>query len=182
MLNNQRPGLETLRKRALTTDKSTMAFVKGTVANKQQILTMAASKASNSITATAFKNPPKKEAPNHAGDQWFNMVPTPLTDAVKHDLNVIKSRNYLDPKRFYKSSDKASKFMQIGTVIEGNAEYHSARLTKKQRRTNLTEEMMADPATADYAKRKYAKMQQAKSATHKKQHSFKKHGKKRFHA
>lgn len=29
---------------------------------------------------------------------------------------VIRMRNYVDPKRFYKSSDKASKFMQASRV------------------------------------------------------------------
>ena len=181
-LNNQRPGLESLRKRALTTDKSTAAFMKGTVANRQQTKAIVSSKvasssSSSAIISSSFKKGTKREAPNHAGDKWFGMVPTPITDDVKRDLNVIRSRNYLDPKRFYKSSDKTGKFIQVGTVIEGNTEYNSSRLTKKQRRANLTEELMADPATADYAQRKYKKMQQAKSATYKKQNNFKKRGK-----
>ena len=182
-LNNQRPGLESLRRRALTTDKSTAAFMKGTVANRQQTKAIVSSKevssssSSSAILSSSFKKGTKREAPNHAGDKWFGMVPTPLTDDVKRDLNVIRSRNYLDPKRFYKSSDKAGKFIQVGTVIEGNTEFNSSRLTKKQRRANLTEELMADPATADYAQRKYKKMQQAKSATYKKQNNFKKRGK-----
>ena len=179
-LNSQRPGLENLRKRALVTDKFTSAFVKGTVANQQQTQAIVSSKPSSSsslVVASSFKKGTKREAPNHAGDKWFGMVPTPLTDDVKHDLNVIRSRNYLDPKRFYKSSDKASKFLQVGTVVEGNTEFNSSRLTKKQRRSNLTEELMADPATAEYAKGKYKKMQQAKSAKWNKQNRHKKRGK-----
>jgi hypothetical protein len=100
-----------------------------------------------------------------------------MTEEVKRDLAVIRNRNYLDPKRFYKSSDKTSKYLQVGTVIEGNTEYFSSRLSKKQRRSNLTEEIMADPVNAEYARKKYVKMHQEKDALamkRKRQHEKKK--------
>ena len=40
--------------------------------------------------------------------------------------------------------DKPSKFAQIATVIEGPTEYKSARLTNKQRKGTLLEEVFAD--------------------------------------
>lgn len=40
--------------------------------------------------------------------------------------------------------DKPSKFAQLGTVIEGPTEFKSARLTKKERKNTLLEEVMSD--------------------------------------
>ncbi|CAB9512997.1 Deoxynucleotidyltransferase terminal-interacting protein 2 [Seminavis robusta] len=194
-LDSQRPGLDALRKRALVTDKTTAGFVKGTLANQKRTEAVVAtqqhkttmtwsSTKDGKVVKSSFKLGTKRDAPNHAGDQWFGMVPTPMTEDVKRDLKVIRYRNYLDPKRFYKSADTTSKFVQVGTVVEGTAEFYSSRLTKKERRANLTEELMADHATADYTKRKHTSMQQAKgqqSRKRQKQTSSKKRGK-RFHA
>ena len=106
-----------------------------------------------------------------------------MTEDVKRDLKVIRYRNYLDPKRFYKSADTPSKYVQVGTVIEGTAEFYSSRLTKKERRSNLTEELMADPVTADYTKRKFRAMQQEKGEeSRKRQKLYKKKPGKRCHA
>jgi hypothetical protein len=86
-----------------------------------------------------------------------------MTEELKNDLSVIRDRNYLDPKKFYKSADKQGNIVQLGTVIEGAAEYYSGRLTKKQRRSNFTEEIMADPDSANYAKKKFRSMAQEKT-------------------
>lgn len=116
----------------------------------------------------SFKKGTKRQPDTSAGAGWFGMKPTSITDEVKTDLAVIKNRNYLDPKRFYKSSDKFGSVLQVGTVIEGATEYYSSRLTKKQRRTNITEEIMADPSSADYTRRKFGKMQREREEEAKK--------------
>jgi hypothetical protein len=113
---------------------------------------------------SSFKSGTKRPADKTAGSGWFGMAPTPVTDELKTDLAVIRNRNYLDPKRFYKSTDPIKgKVIQMGTVIEGPTEYFSARLSKKQRRSNLAEEIMADPASADYARNKFKAFQQTKT-------------------
>ncbi|KAL3817190.1 hypothetical protein ACHAXA_007733 [Cyclostephanos tholiformis] len=95
-----------------------------------------------------------------AGPGWFGMTSTPMTKTLLTDLSVIRNRNYLDPRKFYKSTDSFDgKVLQVGTVIEGGAEYYSSRLTNKERKTNLTEEVMSDKNVADYAKRKYREIQ-----------------------
>ena len=95
-----------------------------------------------------------------AGPGWFGMTPAPMTQSLKTDLSILRNRGYLDPKKFYKSSDNfAGKVLQVGTVIEGSAEFYSSRLTKRERRGNLTEEVMADAGVAGYAKRKYRDIQ-----------------------
>ena len=109
----------------------------------------------------------KGQPPNDAGNGWFNMRPTPLSQELKHDWQLIRNRNYLDPKRFYKSLDTSlsgAAFCQQGTVVEGPTEYYSSRLTKKQRGTNLVEEVLADASLSDYARNQYRKRQQEASA------------------
>lgn len=115
----------------------------------------------------SFHKPKRKRLASStetAGAGWFNMKATPMTEEVERDLALIRNRNYLDPKRFYKSADKpksnAKGVLQSGTVIEGPTEFYSSRLTKKQRRTNLVDEIMADPESSGWAQQKYKKMQQ----------------------
>jgi hypothetical protein len=113
--------------------------------------------------ASSFRNKPQKQNDNTAGAKWFGMTPTPMTDSLKTDLALIRNRNYLDPKKFYKSSESfEGKVLQVGTVIEGPSEYYSSRLVKKERRQNFTEEVMADAGVASYAKRKFGELQMEK--------------------
>ena len=95
------------------------------------------------------------------------MKPTAVTEELERDMALIRNRNYLDPKRFYKSADNPRPGMktvvQAGTVIEGPTEFYSSRLTKKQRRSNLVDEVMADPESAQWAQQKYKRMQQEKN-------------------
>jgi hypothetical protein len=107
--------------------------------------------------------------------------PLKLDDKIKRDLKVIQMRNYLDPKRcylidgccscveitvflfidcrFYKNPDKPGVILHIGTVIEGPSEYKSARLTNKERKQSLVEEILADSSIVDYSKRKFSEIQ-----------------------
>jgi hypothetical protein len=165
-------GLEALRRQAVRTDPSTAPIVAGTKDHQRHTKVMLQkSKSGGGLPKTfagaysSFKKGTKALPKNDAGKNWFGMAPTPVTDELKRDLALIRNRNYLDPKRFYKSSDATGKVVQLGTVIEGAAEFYSSRLTKKQRRGNLTEEIMADPAVARYAQDKFQKMQHAKAKT-----------------
>ena len=164
-----------LQHKAARTDASTRDFVLETTSNRTTAMMHKPSSlqrgayakpTSQSDPSTAsFKQGAKRKPDGTAGSGWFGMVPTPMTDELKTDLALIRNRAYLDPKRFYKSADKArdSNMVQLGTVIEGAAEFYSSRLSKKHRRTNLTEEILADSSVSHYAKNKFKKMQQAKS-------------------
>ena len=106
--------------------------------------------------------PQRKEKIMTAGEGWFHMRSTPMTPALQQDLAILHNRNYLDPKRFYKSSDTTNNTtVQLGTVIEGPTEFYSSRLTKKQRRNHLTDELLAGKDSA-YALQKYKQSQQQK--------------------
>ena len=48
----------------------------------------------------------KEERGETAGPGWFNLPKTEMTEELKKDLQVIKMRNILDSKRFYKKADK----------------------------------------------------------------------------
>ncbi|GMF65196.1 unnamed protein product [Phytophthora lilii] len=100
-----------------------------------------------------------------AGRRWFNFESEEMTDDARRDFALLRMRNYLDPKKFYKSSDHSRalpKHFQMGTVIEGSHEFHSARLTKKQRRKTFTDEIMADEAVVQYTHRVAGNLQAAR--------------------
>ncbi|KAG0270654.1 hypothetical protein DFQ27_000004 [Actinomortierella ambigua] len=111
----------------------------------------------------------KKEAREKTtGKGWFDMPQQVLTPELKRDLQILKLRNVLDPKRFYKREEKGKpkfpKYFQVGTVIEGNTEFYSSRLTKKERATTITGEVMKDLAGRDYYKRKFDEIQETKQS------------------
>jgi Fcf2 pre-rRNA processing len=103
---------------------------------------------------------------------WLGFRPTPTSEEVQADIALLRNRNYLDPKSFYKSSDvqsgKRRSIVQVGTVIEGAAEFYSSRLTKKEKRRNVTDEVLADTSLSGYVQNKYRSMQQQKTAANKK--------------
>jgi len=166
-LDKYRCGMKELGRRAQRKDASTSGFVLEATTEKVKT-TMKRTKQGflpKSYTAaySHFKRGAKRAPDDTAGKGWFGMQPSDMTDDLKTDLAVIRNRTYLDPKRFYKSTDKHHKIVQVGTVIEGAAEFYSSRLTKKERRTNLTEELMADPIASNYATKKFKKMAKDKS-------------------
>ena len=61
---------------------------------------------------------------------WFELPATQITDEVKRDLRLLHLRSALDPKRFYKGFDqtKFPKYFQLGTVVEGAAEFYSGKV------------------------------------------------------
>lgn len=71
----------------------------------------------------------------------------------------------------------------VGTVIEGSAEYKSARMTRKERKSTFVDEIMADKDLKNYSKRKYSEIQDEKAKLsqkfRKKQGSMDKKGKRK---
>ncbi|GAB4814992.1 hypothetical protein N2152v2_002038 [Parachlorella kessleri] len=104
-------------------------------------------------------------APDTAGKQWFDLPATAITDEVKRDLRMLRLRTAFDPKAFYKKLDstKFPKHFQVGTVVEGAADFYSARLTKGERKRTFTEEVMADPHLAEVRNKRFSKLQEEKS-------------------
>ena len=130
---------------------------------KKSTTTTAPAATTSFLASSSYRKTHSKIHDHTAGSGWFHMNPTPMTNQLKTDLSLIRNRNYLDPKKFYKSADSFDgKILQVGTVIEGSTEYYSSRMTRKERRGNITEELMADANVRQYAKRKYLDMQMEK--------------------
>ena len=76
-----------------------------------------------------------------------------MTPEIQRDLEVIKMRSFADPKRFYKKSDSRRplpKEFQLGTIIEGNNEFKSARLSKKNRKQTIADELYSNKRVRKY--------------------------------
>lgn len=76
-------------------------------------------------------------------------------------------RSVLDPKRHYKkegSKPKIPEFSQVGTIIEGPTEFFSARLTNKDRKRTLVEEVLEGEKATQRFKSKYNEIQEAKTS------------------
>ena len=80
------------------------------------------------------------------------MIPVEMDDDMKSDLRLIRMRNFLDPKRFYKAPDGLRAILHEGTVIEGRGEYRS-RIEKKGRHLSIVDEALYDKKLQSYSKR-----------------------------
>ncbi|KAL2837326.1 Fcf2 pre-rRNA processing-domain-containing protein [Aspergillus pseudodeflectus] len=100
---------------------------------------------SAAIERTVPRTISKKEKPT-AGSDWFDLPKTELTPELKRDLQLLRMRSILDPKRHYKKeSGKAQppKYSQVGTIIEGPTEFFSGRIVKRDRKKTFVEEALA---------------------------------------
>ncbi|CAN8255658.1 unnamed protein product [Cochlearia groenlandica] len=109
----------------------------------------------------------RKQIKDTAGSDWFDMPAPTMTPELKRDLQLLKLRTVMDPKQHYKKSVSNSKFgekyFQIGTVIEPAEEFYS-RLTKKDRRATLADELVSDPKSSQYRKRKVREIEEKSRA------------------
>ncbi|KAK1418581.1 hypothetical protein QVD17_27726 [Tagetes erecta] len=106
----------------------------------------------------------KKQVKDTAGKNWFDMPAPTLTADLKKDLKLIKLRNVIDPKRHYKKGDSKlntfPKYFQVGTVVEPVSEYFTSRLTKRERKPTLADELLSDQSLKDYRKRKVREIEE----------------------
>ncbi|XP_011705618.1 PREDICTED: deoxynucleotidyltransferase terminal-interacting protein 2 [Wasmannia auropunctata] len=106
------------------------------------------------------------------GAEWFNMRAPQITPEIRHDLEVLRMRSALDPKHFYKKNDMKAlpKHFHVGKVIDSPMDFYSSRLTKKERKKTIVDELMADAQFTKYNKRKYKEIIEEKQKTHYKAH------------
>lgn len=113
---------------------------------------------SDTIEAATKNNQKEKLA-------WEDLPKTDITAEIKRDFKVISQRAALDPKRHYKKGTwKEPERFQIGTIVEGNTEYYSARLKKKERTQTILQSVLQDEDTKHYFKRKYDEIQTKKTS------------------
>lgn len=107
------------------------------------------------LTRAAPRHPQRH--PPTAGPKWFNMPAPVLTPELKREVQAMRLRNALDPKRFYKGGAKESalpEFFQVGHVLESSQRATNAREGKTRKRT-FVEELLEDDKAKAYAKRKF---------------------------
>jgi hypothetical protein len=131
----------------------------------------------SNTSSSSGKGTSSTSTTNTSSDKWFYMRSTPMTKELQMDLDILRNRNYLDPKRFYKSSNINKKnttnmTIQVGTVIEGPTEYYSQRYTNKERSTTFMNEIMKDSKIHNYTTSKYKTMQQQQTMKSKQKRSI----------
>ncbi|GBL97688.1 Deoxynucleotidyltransferase terminal-interacting protein 2 [Araneus ventricosus] len=104
-----------------------------------------------------------KEREKTKGFNWYNMAAPEMTDEKQNDLLVLKMRQALDPKHFYKRSANNTnpKFFQVGTFVESPIDFYSSRIPKKQRKQTLVDELLADTEFRQYQKKKFTEIQRS---------------------
>ncbi|KAK1768639.1 Tryptophanyl-tRNA synthetase [Phialemonium atrogriseum] len=93
----------------------------------------------------------KRDIPDNAGTNWFNMPRTSNDPQVKRDLQILKLRGVLAlGKQHFKNDtrkDPIPKFSQVGTLVEGPTDFYNGRLNRKERKRTLVEEVLSSGTT-----------------------------------
>ncbi|CAH0405759.1 unnamed protein product [Chilo suppressalis] len=109
------------------------------------------------ISQRKLKAMKKKEREKTKGPSWFNLPAPEITDELKNDLEILKMRSVLDPKHFYKKNDMEvlPKYFQVGRIMDSPLDHVNERLSKKERKRTMVDELLADAEFQKYNKRKY---------------------------
>ncbi|KAK1312412.1 hypothetical protein QJS10_CPA07g01154 [Acorus calamus] len=104
----------------------------------------------------------KNKVKDTSGGSWFDMPAPQVTPEAKKDLQILKLRSVIDPKRHYKKegSKALPKYYQVGTIVEPVSEFFSGRLTKKERKSTLADELLSDGTFNAYRKRKVREIEE----------------------
>ncbi|KAJ1984981.1 rrna-processing protein fcf2 [Dimargaris verticillata] len=95
--------------------------------------------------------------------KWSDIVTPEMTPAIKRDLLALKYRNDLNPHHSYKGDsyrEEIPESFQIGTVVEAPHEFYSARMTRKERKPTLADQLISSVEARQSIKRRYEKMKQ----------------------
>lgn len=161
--NEKEPRIETKIHKAASIKSSLEEAAKQEVKNlmKRSVLPSDMEKEKNCprfyINKYKVSKEKQKKKEETAGTGWYNLPKTEMTDEIKKDLQIIKMRSTLDTKHHYKRSDQKNfpKFFQMGTIVEGAHEFYSSRMTKKERKRTMVDELLAD---AEFRKKNKKRM------------------------
>jgi len=111
----------------------------------------------NDKSTKILKRIKKEKEAKTKGKDWYNLPATKITDSVRHDLDLIRMRSALDTKRFYKKNETEAypKYFQIGTVVDSPFESKCGRLTNKERKSTMVDELLADAEFKQTTKKRY---------------------------
>ncbi|KAF9527568.1 Fcf2 pre-rRNA processing-domain-containing protein [Crepidotus variabilis] len=112
-----------------------------------------------------------------AGPDWFDLPAPSEADLPRmyREVEALRLRNQLDPKRFYKKDEGEGKgikglprYFAIGQILPSTTPFggtaSSDNLTKSDRKRTLVEELVDDAETKRYAKKKYEDLSSARGA------------------
>lgn len=86
---------------------------------------------------------------------------------MKRDLQLLRMRSVLDPKRHYKKEGgkaKPPEYSQVGTIIEGPGEFFKGRIAKKDRKDTFVDEALSGETESRRFKRKYDEIQSSRTS------------------
>uniref|UniRef100_A0A5S6QUP5 Fcf2 domain-containing protein n=1 Tax=Trichuris muris TaxID=70415 RepID=A0A5S6QUP5_TRIMR len=102
----------------------------------------------------------KLEREKTMGTKWFNMPATEMSEERKRDLKVLQLREVVDPTVHYRRNYRKTfpKYFEIGRVVDNPIDFYSSRIPKKQRKSTIIEELLADAEAGRRMKEKYSEM------------------------
>ncbi|GAA5888818.1 hypothetical protein JCM16303_003022 [Sporobolomyces ruberrimus] len=105
----------------------------------------------------------KATQPHTAGSKWFDMPATPMTPELKREIDAMRLRNSLDPKKFMKGgakNEKIGEFFQVGHVITPNTRATTSNSLPTASKRSFVEELVEDEQARAYAKKKTKEVMQ----------------------
>eukprot|EP01147_Barroeca_monosierra_P008969 gene8969-1303_t len=101
---------------------------------------------------------------DNTGYKWFNLPAVKMTDAVKSELKLLKLRNTLDQKHFFKRDDHSQlpKYFQMGRLENSAAEFYSDRTTKRSKKITLVDSLLRDAKRRKERRHRFGKIIAAK--------------------
>lgn len=106
----------------------------------------------------------RQQVKDTAGKQWFDMPAPTITPELQKDLKLLQLRDAIDPKRHYKKSGSKSKalpkYFQVGTMVGSSLDYYSGRLTNRERKESIADELLSDQNFSAYRKRKVREIEE----------------------
>lgn len=98
-----------------------------------------------------------------SSSSWFDMKNPVMTPEIAMEIQIIKNRNILDPKRHYKKGKwDIGKFFHVGTLIDGSNE-KNLLYTKQKLGKSLFKDITSDNNSNSYLKRTYNEIQKKNS-------------------
>lgn len=101
-----------------------------------------------------------KAGPSASSSRYASSARGPTAEEMRREVQAIRLRNALDPKRFYKGGNKDKgmpRFAQLGRIVSSPLEPRQS-LTKAERGRSVVEEMVRDAEASAYAKRKFGEV------------------------
>ncbi|EIN12367.1 Fcf2-domain-containing protein [Punctularia strigosozonata HHB-11173 SS5] len=111
-----------------------------------------------------------------AGASWFDLPAPPAAELPRlyREVEALRLRNHLDPKRFYRKEEGEGKgikglpkYFAIGTVVAERSPFDTAspsNLTRAARKRTLVDELVDDAEAKSYAKKKFKELQTVRGA------------------